>query len=82
MYKWTKKTPKKIGFYWLNILKKDKTSKKGFPKVVEIQIDERLEIGGGCKIPKGTLLASGYWSSSNPAYDNYLWSSKPIEKPI
>ena len=81
MYQWTKKYPKKTGFYWLNILKTDGTPKKGFPRVVNVEEDDRFEVAGE-RIPKGTLVAKGYWSSLCPNINKeYRWSSKPITLP-
>jgi hypothetical protein len=77
----TKKAPKKVGYYWLSILKKDGTPKKNFPRIVQVEVDDRSEVGSH-KIKKGTLVAPLYWSSANPksCSANYLWSAK-IEEP-
>jgi hypothetical protein len=67
MYKWTKTAPKKVGFYWVNDFCKDGvTSRKGFPKVVQVELDTRYECSGQ-RVPKGTLIAKELWSS---------WTSK------
>jgi hypothetical protein len=66
MYKWTKTAPKKVGFYWVNDFKTDGSSRSGFPKVVKVKLDERYACSGQ-RVPKGTLIAEGLWSS---------WTSK------
>ena len=77
--KWTKRSPKKTGFYWVNDFRKDGiTPRKGYPKVVKVELDDRHSVGW---VPKGTLMAKGIWSSAtNPGIYDLKWAG-PIKPP-
>ena len=80
--KLTKRPPKKEGFYWLLIPKADGTPKKGFPKVVKVEQDDRFEVCGR-RVKKGDILAQGYWASSvgnKAGQDTFKWSQR-LEEP-
>ena len=85
MVKWSKKAPKAEGFYWVNdFCTGGITSRKGFPKVVKVELDTRRECAGQ-RVPKGTLIAKEVWSSwtskRTAQHSRLLWAG-PIKEPL